>query len=181
MATLPYGSAKDSADSRLIVLNQWSASLARLQFGRCCGSSSWINKMVAARPFSSIQDLQDAADLIWDGCSHEDWLEAFAAHPKIGERGNTEWSREEQSGAARMPEEVQDALIHANREYEAKYGYTFIVCASGKSAEEMLAAVRQRLGNDPLGEIHNASEQQRLITHLRLGKLLNEIHNNPRS
>jgi OHCU decarboxylase len=135
--------------------------------------------MVAARPFSSIQDLKDAADLIWNGCSHEDWLEAFAAHPRIGERGKTEWSRQEQSGAVRVPQKVQDALIQANREYEAKYGYTFIICASGKSAEEMLAVLRQRLGNNPLIEIHNAAEQQRLITHLRLDRLLNEIHNNP--
>jgi OHCU decarboxylase len=135
--------------------------------------------MVAARPFSSIQDLKDATDLIWNGCSHGDWLEAFAAHPRIGERGKTEWSRQEQSGAVRVPQKVQDALIQANREYEAKYGYTFIICASGKSAEEMLAVLRQRLGNNPLIEIHNAAEQQRLITHLRLDRLLNEIHNNP--
>lgn len=130
--------------------------------------------MAKARPFSNLYDLETCADRIWESCSQQDWLEAFAAHPRIGAQADTRWSRQEQSGVGQVSAAVLAALARANHDYEAKFGYIFVVCATGKAAAEMLAAVEQRLGNDPSVEIHNAAEQQRLITRLRLRKLLSE-------
>jgi OHCU decarboxylase len=128
--------------------------------------------MVNARPFASLTELEDAADRVWAACSHEDWLEAFAAHPKIGQRSRNRWSQQEQSGVADAPLEVQIALDEANQKYEAKFGYIFIVCAISKTAGEMLTLLQQRLRNAPDVEIQHATEQQRLIIRLRLMRLL---------
>jgi OHCU decarboxylase len=176
MATLPLEAAvtKDGASSRLAALNRWTPAWARLQFRRCCGSSNWARKMVAGRPFPSIRALMDFADATWSNCSHDDYKEAFAAHPRIGEKGSTQWSQMEQSGARSALLSVRAALARGNRAYEARFGYTFIVFASGKSAKEMLAILEQRLNNDAAQEIQNAAEQQRLITRLRLEKLLTQ-------
>lgn len=170
----PQLTETDRIEIRLAALNDCAPETARFQFKRCCGSSRWGELMAKARPFSSLDHLERCADRIWKSCAHHDWLEAFAAHPKIGEQADTRWSRQEQSGVGRVPTSVLAALARANREYEAKFGYIFIVCATGKAAAEMLAAVEQRLGNDLCVEIQNAAEQQRLITRLRLRKLLSE-------
>ena len=134
--------------------------------------------MAVARPFRSEADLGEASDRIWRGLSRADWLEAFTAHPKIGSsvaagpgqsRG---WSREEQRGADGASSETLASLAAANHDYEGRFGHIFIVCASGRTADEMLLLARQRLGNDPETELAVAAEEQRKITRLRLEKLL---------
>jgi 5-hydroxyisourate hydrolase / 2-oxo-4-hydroxy-4-carboxy-5-ureidoimidazoline decarboxylase len=113
-----------------------------------------------------------AADTIWAGLDRADWLEAFAAHPKIGGDAAKGWSAAEQAGAASASRDVLARLAEANREYEARFGYIFIVCATGRSAEEMLQRLEGRLDNDPLIELRVAADEQRKITRLRLAKLL---------
>lgn len=130
--------------------------------------------MTRSRPFLSLAELEEAADRIWAACSREDWLEAFAAHPKVGQQSESRWSGQEQSGVATSTVETRAALAEANQEYLAKFGYIFIVCATGKTAAGMLAMLRRRVGNDPSVEIRNAAEEQRFITRLRLRKLLSE-------
>ena len=143
-----------------------------VQLRNCCGSSEWVRRMIAARPFASWSDLIRDAEAIWHSLSPDDWREAFAAHPRIGERSSSKWARQEQSGAASAPSELQDALAEANRQYEARFGYIYIVCATGRSADEMLAVAWQRLENTPHHELHVAAEEQMKITKLRLMKLV---------
>jgi OHCU decarboxylase len=144
----------------------------------CCGSREWAKKMAAARPFASGDELTETADRVWRGLSKADWLEAFSAHPKIGSpaaagHGKARaWSRDEQSGAGGASRETLESLAATNREYEERFGHIFIVCATGRTAGEMLALLRTRLGNDPESELSLAAEEQRKITRLRLEKLL---------
>ncbi len=145
----------------------------------CCGSQKWARRMVFERPFENTHELLLTADHVWWSLDAADWLEAFGAHPKIGERKAapeptdfSRWSEEEQAGARRASEETQAALASANHEYEKRFGYIYIVCATGKSAEEMLALLRERLQNEPDMELRIAAEEQRRITQLRLEKLL---------
>ena len=135
--------------------------------------------MAAARPFGSAESLAEAADRTWRGLSKDDWLEAFAGHPAIG--GSTAkagsgqsraWSLREQSGTRGATTETLAELALLNREYAARFGHVFLVCATGRSAAEMLALGRQRLRNDPATELATAAEEQRKITRLRLEKLL---------
>jgi 2-oxo-4-hydroxy-4-carboxy-5-ureidoimidazoline decarboxylase len=164
----------DRIEIRLAALNDCAPETAHLQFRRCCGSSRWIELMTTARPFLNVHQLEAAADRMWELCAHADWLEAFKAHPRIGEQASTRWSRQEQSGIAGASTRLLDSFAMANQDYETKFGYTFIVCAAGKSAPEILAALHQRLRNDPALEIVTSAEQQRLITRLRLRRLLSE-------
>ena len=161
-------------ETRLAAMNASAADTADRDFKRCCASSNWAAGMVDARPFANIGALEEAADRVWAGCSREDWIEAFSAHPKIGQRSESAWSHQEQSTASGADAHTSAAFAEANRQYEARFGHIFIVCATGKSAPEMLAILKERLGNDPDVEIRNAAEQQRLITRLRLRKLLSE-------
>ncbi len=136
--------------------------------------------MCEQRPFHDSRELTETADRVWLSLPREDWLEAFRAHPKIGgrraERETGEearrWAEEEQKGTRDAARDVLEELAEANREYEQKFGHIFIVCATGKSAAEMLALLRQRLGNDHEAELHVAAEEQRRITQLRLKKSL---------
>lgn len=164
----------DRIEIRLAALNDCAPEVARAQFKRCCSSSHWIHLMEQARPFAGIAELEAWADRAWVSCSQDDWLEAFAAHPRIGETSGNRWSRQDQASVALAAAEVLDALAKANRAYEAKFGYTFIVCATGKSAAEMLDLLEQRLHNPVEMEIKNAAEHQHLILRLRLRKLLSE-------
>ncbi len=141
-------------------------------FLRCCGSSRWANEMAAGRPYSTLSELETAADRVWSRCSRKDWEEAFSAHPRIGEPATGAWSLEEQSGVHRAGDETLRKLAELNLRYAEKFGYTFIVCAAGKSANEILDILERRLENAPENEIREAAEQQRLITRLRLRKLL---------
>ncbi|GAC1561964.1 MAG: 2-oxo-4-hydroxy-4-carboxy-5-ureidoimidazoline decarboxylase [Polyangiales bacterium] len=153
---------------------------ARAALLRCCGSTRWAAQMAKQRPFSSVESLLAVADATWSALAAEDWLEAFAAHPRLGSRRDVEaksastraWSEQEQSGVAGAAPEVQRALADANAAYEAKFGRVYLACATGKSAEELLALCRARLANDAQTELAVAAEEQRKITRLRLHKLL---------
>ena len=165
---------------KLDELNRTAPETATARFLDCCGSQNWARKMTVARPFAGVAELIKKAAQIWFNLDAEDWLEAFAAHPKIGARKaapkqqiqSAEWSRGEQSGTQTAAESVLEALAEANRLYEKKFGYIFIVCATGKSADEMLDICRRRLENDADTEIRIAAEEQRKITEIRLRKLL---------
>lgn len=157
-------------------LNALPDAEARAALRRCCASTAWVEAMLRRRPFGDDAALFDAADESWWSLDADDWLEAFAGHPRIGEREATaseaaEWSREEQSGVAGAAAETRRALAEANRAYEEKFGRVFLICATGKSAAEMLAALRERMANDPETELRVAAEEQRKITRLRLEKL----------
>jgi 2-oxo-4-hydroxy-4-carboxy-5-ureidoimidazoline decarboxylase len=146
---------------------------------RCCGAGWWCDAMAAARPFVDDAAIVTAADHAFDAMPHDAWLEAFTSHPKIGDlgslrmkfAGNEEWSGGEQSGVNGADDATLQGLADGNREYEERFGYLFIVYATGKSAGEMLAILRRRLGNDPETEFLIAAGEQRKITHLRLAKL----------
>lgn len=161
-------------------LNQLSADLAEAEFLKCCGSTRWAKQMSEARPFASLEEVSSKADEIWSALSGEDWLEAFRAHPQIGGRKAeatqshqaATWSAQEQYQAQQAADEVKAAIATGNRAYEHKFGFIFIICASGKSAGQILASLNGRLPNDPETEIRIAAEEQRKITQLRLNKLL---------
>ncbi len=150
----------------------------------CCGARRWARAMVERRPFSSRDALLAAADDVWRDTGPDDWREAFAAHPRIGERApatagvaddpartrSAGWSAGEQEGAAGAAAETRERLAAGNRAYETRFGYIFIVCATGRSAEEMLAMLESRMENAPDEELRVAAEEQRKITRLRLEK-----------
>ena len=167
-------------DEALRRLNSLPREEAAAELLKCCGSTRWAEAMTEERPFVDERALLETADRVWRGLGREDWLEAFRSHPKIGERkaaretgeGARRWSEEEQSGTRDAGGDVLAELAAANREYEEKFGHIFIVCATGKSAAEMLALLRQRLGNDAETELRVAAEEQRRITQLRLKKSL---------
>jgi OHCU decarboxylase len=147
---------------------------------KCCSSTAWAQWMARRRPFASPDRLFDAAGEIWWRLDADDWIQAFRAHPQIGQRQSTmhkstqsqAWSAQEQSGMEGAGVGVTMELEDANREYLAKFGYIFIVCATGKSAEEMLRILRSRLPNSADDEVRAAAEEQNKITRLRLEKLL---------
>ena len=163
---------------RLEELNALAEDEAHAVFLRCCGSGRWAERMTAARPFADHDTMMAIGDTVWSALDRADWLEAFAAHPRIGdpEAGAAgeagELAAQEQSGAADAGADVKKRLAERNRDYEARFGYIFIVCATGKSASEMLAILEGRLSNDSDRELPIAAEQQRQITRLRLAKLL---------
>ncbi len=147
---------------------------------KCCGSRKWARGMVDARMHRSVSDLVETAGQVWWSLEPHDWLEAFRSHPKIGEKKAAaataieaqQWSVAEQAGVNNSAEQTLDELARLNREYEKKFGYIFIVCASGKTSEEMLAILRSRLENDAEDELRIAAGEQAKITELRLKKLL---------
>jgi len=147
----------------------------------CCGSKRWAQAIVAARPIESIEKLSEEADRVWSTMEEPDWMEAFACHPRIGERKaphaveqSAAWSAQEQASTAQATERVMAELAAGNAVYEERYGFTYIVCAKGKSAEEMLAILNRRLASSHDAELREAAEQQRQITQIRLGKWLVE-------
>ena len=163
-------------------VDEISESTAAELLTDCCGSSRWVSEMVAARPFGSRDAVYSAADRIWNALSASDWVEAFEHHPRIGERTSAlgqgergaEWSSREQVGIETAGDDVRRALAAVNQEYEQRFGYTYIVCATGKTPEEMLDLARKRLRNAAAAEIRVAAEEQRKITRLRLQNLLEE-------
>jgi len=147
----------------------------------CCGSLRWAHALTRLRPFADTAKLLAQSDKIWSQLDPSDWDEAFASHPRIGEKKappsatakSAAWSIEEQSGVTRAAADVQDRLRRGNEEYERRFGRIYIVCATGKSAEEMLAILERRLENNHAAELLEAAEQQRQITQLRLRRWLN--------
>ncbi len=146
---------------------------------RCCGSKAWIVRMITLRPFDSFFSICNNADEIWRSLSRDDWKEAFTHHPKIGDidqlrkkfASTSAWAVGEQQGVNNASEEILRRLKDGNLKYEMKFGYIFIVFATGKSAGEMLSILDSRLNNSIEREIHIAAEEQRKITRIRLEKL----------
>ena len=165
------------------VLSRWNGLTpeeAVQEILACCGSVAWARALAARRPLAHETSLIEASEEIWSRLGPQDWMEAFARHPRIGERAappvaspqSAAWSAQEQRKVAVSGEPVQAALVEANREYEQRFGRVFIVCASGKSATEILEILRRRLQNDAATELREAAEEQRKITNLRLKKWL---------
>jgi OHCU decarboxylase len=182
---------------RLADLNALDDGAAVGAFLRCCGSSRWARQMSAARPFADAAAMAAVADRIDSTLEPADWLEAFAAHPRIGAGGTgpagaagragkaggagkagrvggVGWSEQEQAGVTLAADETLARLADANRTYEARFGYIFIVCATGKTADEMLALLERRLRHDAGDELRIAAGEQRKITQLRMTKLLEQ-------
>jgi 2-oxo-4-hydroxy-4-carboxy-5-ureidoimidazoline decarboxylase len=147
---------------------------------RCCGSLAWVEKMLPHVPAEDMVELLEDAEIEWANCTEDDWKEAFAAHPKIGDPASlakkfastTSWANDEQKKVGAASEETLHALAVANKLYEKKFGYIFIVCATGKSAEEILGLLHVRLQNKPGDEMRIAADEQNNITKLRIEKLL---------
>lgn len=147
---------------------------------KCCGSKTWVEKMLPFFPADDMVELLNDAEDQWYECSQADWLEAFTHHPKIGDieslkkkfASTAQWAGNEQGAVNSASDETLKALAKGNDEYEKKFGFIFIVCATGKSADEMLALLNERLPNTKEEEINNAMEEQNKITLLRLQKLL---------
>jgi 5-hydroxyisourate hydrolase/2-oxo-4-hydroxy-4-carboxy-5-ureidoimidazoline decarboxylase len=141
----------------------------------CCASTQWVSKMMQCFPFSSEKQLVDLSSAIWyEQCCEKDWRESFTHHPKIGDvKSLTEkFAGKEQAGVAVATEETIQALAKANADYESKFGFIFIVCATGKSANEMLQLLLDRLQNTVEEELHIAMGEQQKISIIRFKKLL---------
>jgi 2-oxo-4-hydroxy-4-carboxy-5-ureidoimidazoline decarboxylase len=165
------------------VLAQWNdlpAEDAVKEILPCCGSKAWAEGMTARRPLLDVTTLLAASDETWSNLTAADWMEAFRSHPRIGESRapqsaspqSATWSAQEQQKVAASGDGVKIALAEANREYEQRFRHIFIVCATGKSAAEILEILRRRLQNDEHTEVLEAAEQQRQITRIRLTRWL---------
>jgi 2-oxo-4-hydroxy-4-carboxy-5-ureidoimidazoline decarboxylase len=145
---------------------------------RCCGASAWAHAMSAARPFEDRAALLRLAEATWWSLPESAWLEAFAAHPRIGARPGEHhgrWASGEQASTAAAGGDVITALADANHAYAERHGFIYIVCASGRSAADMLADLHTRIAHNRATEIRIAAEEQAKITRLRLDKLLKEL------
>jgi 2-oxo-4-hydroxy-4-carboxy-5-ureidoimidazoline decarboxylase len=166
--------------SRLDWLNRLPSEEARAEFHRCCGSQRWAEAMARARPFASQQALYAEASRIWSLTGPDDWREAMRHHPRIGDvsrlrekyKATGAWSEQEQRGLEGAGEDIIQALADGNRAYEERFGFIFLVCATGKSAAEMLGLLRARMNHPPDQELRVAAEEQAKITRIRLEKLL---------
>lgn len=161
-------------------LNALPEEEARAALKACCGANRWVRGMLGQRPFKDLDEVFETSERVFSQFGREDWLAAFRRHPRIGERRAAEtpgersaaWSEKEQAGMDAADAKLGAALADANALYERRYGHIFIVCASGKSAAEMLALLEARLDNDPALELRIAADEQRKITRLRLERLL---------
>jgi len=164
----------------LAELNALPEEAARAELLRCCGCARWAGAVLAKRPFADKPGLLSAADAAWAATAEKDWHEAFSHHPRIGGKdalrakfaSTQSWATGEQAGATAASEAVLDALAAGNAAYESRFGHIFIVCATGKSAAEMLDLLKSRLGNDAACELKIAAGEQHKITKIRLEKLL---------
>ena len=161
-------------------LNSLTSEEAATELLQCCGSKRWASAMANARPYPTLETLLAKAHDIWWSLDRSDWLEAFRSHPRMGEKKATDkvsaqsqqWSGQEQSGVANASLETVSSLVALNEAYGQKFGFIFIICASGKTSDEMLTALRERLEHDPEAELPIAAAEQARITELRLKKLL---------
>ena len=168
-------------DALVAHLNQLEREALHIALLRCCGATRWVEAMGQLAPYFSRAQLMGEAENQWWALAEGDWREAFTHHPKIGAdvealrakfEATATWSEGEQSGVEAADTATLEALAEGNRAYEERFGYIFIVCASGKSAAQMLALLRERIDNDPAQEIFIAAGEQAKITALRLEKLL---------
>jgi OHCU decarboxylase len=137
-----------------------------------CGARAWARCLARARPIADGDRFLQAADSCWNALVDADWLDAFSAHPAIGDPAAVGLEAREQAGVRSASAETLAALAELNREYRERFGWTFLVCATGKSAEEMLSLCRQRLHNDRATELAVAAAEQKKITRLRIEKWL---------
>ncbi len=157
-------------------INEGTPEEARAILSRACGSTRWVDRMLRRRPFGNDARLLSAARIEWFGLTEADWLEAFSQHPRIGDRASLaarfpatqDLSSTEQARVGGADAELLAALAAANQRYVERFGFIFIVCASGKTADEMLALLQSRLPNDRAAELRVAAEEQARITALRL-------------
>lgn len=164
--------------------NQLTKEAAYQALEKCCVSSTWINRMVEERPFRSENDIIFSATRIWyELCKEADYKEAFTGHPKIGDvkslqekfASSKDWAKGEQAKVAETNHQTIEALAEQNDKYESKFGYIFIVSATGKSAEEMLQLIMLRMEHDADTELAIAMGEQHKITNIRLAKLIPSI------
>lgn len=161
-------------------INQLPVGQLKAELFKCCGSVNWVNKMLPFFPMEDLVELLEDAEEQWYTCSEADWKEAFTHHPKIGDTASltkkfaatAEWAAGEQAAVDAATPELISKLAAANTAYENKFGYIFIVCATGKSAAEMLGMLKERLNNAPEEELKIAMDEQNKITLLRLQKLI---------
>lgn len=164
-------------------LNSLEKNTLKEEFLKCCGSNNWAENLVNEFPFESEQELFSKSDNVWNSLNKNDYLEAFSQHPKIGDINslakkfaNTKgWAENEQSGVNSANQQVIEELAEYNDIYDKRFGYIFIVCATGKSAQEMLDILKSRVDNDAEKELKIASEEQNKITKIRLEKLLKSL------
>jgi 2-oxo-4-hydroxy-4-carboxy-5-ureidoimidazoline decarboxylase len=168
-----------SENQVLVRWNDLDAESAAREILPCCGSRAWADGVAALRPFSVESQLFEVSDAVWEGLAEDDWREAFDSHPRIGQQHaraataeSLAWSSEEQRAAMSQDDAAKLALVEGNRQYEEKFQRIFIVCASGKSAAEILVILNTRMQNDAAVEMLEAAEQQRQITQLRLRRWL---------
>ena len=172
--SVPDGVAPDESPALLVSLNDAPVTQAALDLGACCASAGWVRALIAGRPYAEVTSLVATSDRVFTRLTWPDLLEAVQAHPRIGERaagGGREagWSRQEQSTAAASADETTAlALAAANEAYERRFGFTFLICAAGKTASQILAALQDRVGNDPDAEREVVRAELAAIVRLRL-------------
>jgi 2-oxo-4-hydroxy-4-carboxy-5-ureidoimidazoline decarboxylase len=167
----------------LVELDAMTAREAESVLISCCGSRAWVSQMIARRPFGDVPALLHAADDVWWSLGPDDWREAFAHHPRIGEQRTAAaqdgraraWSAGEQRGVADADADVRRAIAEGNREYERRFGHIYLVSAAGKTGDELLALLRERLSNDAATELRVSAGEQAKITRSRLLKLLGVV------
>jgi len=160
-------------------LNELPRDEAISELMQCCGAHLWAEAMASARPFPTRGIFMQTADALWYAMTPEDWVEAFQEHPRIGERAaataatrHAEWSEEEQAGARFASEDTLSELARLNHEYEERFGHVFLICATGRNADEMLASLRERIDHSVADEMRTAAEEQCKIMRIRLEKML---------
>lgn len=151
--------------------NSLTSTLTEAALHACCASPAWTKQMATERPFATMADLFATAERMWLDLDESDWHDAFAAHPRIGDRSGAAHTRTEQAGTTGAAAETLAALADGNRRYEERFDRVFLICATGKSADDMLAALQQRLDADPADELRTAAGEQTKITALRLERL----------
>ena len=164
----------------LAEFNNLNHSEAEAELQQCCGAAAWTEELSMGRPYPGLNQLIIKAESAWNSCTHSDWLQAFEQHPRIGNLGSLRkkfgstksWAQKEQEAAKRADDEVLQELAYLNDRYFQKFGYIFIVFATGKTAIQMLEILKQRIGNSVEDEITNAAAEQLKIAKLRLHKLL---------
>ena len=156
----------------LTVFNTAAAGDAERDVSRCCASRPFAEAIVAGRPYADFEALDAAIDAGFAGLGWVDVAEALNDHPRIGDQTASGWSEAEQARAAAAPDDVVAAITDGNRAYEDRFGHVFLICATGLSGEQVLAALRYRLGNDQAEEHRIVADELRKITKLRMRKLL---------
>jgi 2-oxo-4-hydroxy-4-carboxy-5-ureidoimidazoline decarboxylase len=165
-------------EARLLYLNSSTPSTLSTLFKQVCHSDKWVKEMVKSAPFKNQNDLLKKGARAWSKCKEKDWIEALDGHPRIGQKAkgsslSARWSKGEQSAAKSPDERILEQLAEAQQNYFEKFGFIFLICASGRGSKEILEAVKERLPHSAAEEMQIVAEEQAKIIHLRLEKLLN--------